>query len=401
MDLFLQMGHGMKAHCLELFEKWSGGTAILSPKNMDLAQLIATSEEIHKSNGQVMFDPQFYIPRTSQENLQDHSFWPEKFSTSKFFNGSGIDTMIDVIINDYINPMNADAFIIPTLFLSEINADWDTINSIIIKSLSRYDLEIPKYLTLCISENILKSENKIHSLLEQIEEYPIDGFYVIPQHPKDDYLIDNVTWLTNLMDLSAGMKILGYKVIVGYSSHQLLLLSLAKVDAMASGIWLKTRMFPLGDFDDSDDSNGGRRSTWYYCPQALSEYQIPFLDAAHKGGFLDELRAPDIFDSGYANILFKGAEPSTVRFSEREAFRHYLHCLKVQCNDVSKSTYIETKEYLKLIFETALDLTTFFRENGVRGKHRDFSNVGDSNIAAVDTFENIRGLIYKNSWNSI
>jgi len=191
-------------------------------------------------------------------------------------------------------------------------------------------------------------------------------------------------------------------VIVGYSNHQLLFLSLARVDAICAGSWLKTRMFPLGDFSENDDEQaGGRRSTWYYCPQALSEYQLPFLDVAHRGGILYDMKSPEIYDSEYSAILFNGAQPTTVNFSETEAFRHYLNSLKMQCLEVSKETYEDTKSYLKMIFETAIDLTSYFRKNGVRGKHRDFNNVGESNLSVLDAFDNIRGLIYNTKWKEI
>jgi hypothetical protein len=54
-----------------------------------------------------------------------------------------------------------------------------------------------------------------------------------------------------------------------------------------------------------------------------------------------------------------------------------------------------------MIFETAIDLTSYFRKNGVRGKHRDFNNVGESNLSVLDAFDNIRGLIYNTKWQEI
>ncbi len=402
MELFLQMGYGMKAHSLELIDKWGGGVVILSPKNMTLGQIKAVSNDIQQKNGSVMIDPQFYIPRTSQENLQNHSFWPEKFNTNLFFNGSGVDGMLDELINEYVNSVGASGFIIPTLYLEDLDEDRNNITEIIINSSRRHQLSIPMYLTVCIGEGILKNEEKTHLLIEQLEEYPVDGFYIIPVHPNNSYLVDNVSWLVNLLDLVAGLKLLEKKIIVGYSNHQLLFLSLAKVDAICAGTWLKTRMFPLGDFDENDDEqSGGRRSTWYYCPHSLSEYQIPFLDVARRVGILNDLKSPETYNSDYADILFHGAQPTTVNFSEREAFRHYLHCLKVQCAESSKETYEDTKSYLQIIFNTALDLTSYFRQNGVRGKHRDFNNIGDSNLSVIDAFDNMRGLIFGANWQNI
>jgi hypothetical protein len=402
MDLFLQLGHGMMSHSKELISKWGDGTAILSPKNMTLDQMLNFSKELNKNNGSLLLDPQFYIPRTSQENLQTHAFWPDNFNTNLFFNGSGVDSMINILLNEYVYPIGAESFIIPTLYLSDITDDWINLTEIILNSISKKNISIPKYLTLCVGEDVLLNEEKTHKLIEIVEDFPVEGFYIIPIHPKDAYLLDSPTWLVNLLDLVASLKILRKKVIVGYSSHQQLLLALAKVDSICSGIWVKTRMFPLKDFDEDDENGGGgRRTTWYYCPQSLSEYQIQFLDVAHRAGILSELEAANSFQSNYADLLFQGAQPSTLNFSEREAFRHYLHCLKMQCKNVSKNSYEETKTYLKLILETASDLAAFFQQNGVRAKYRDFGNVVESSLSVIDAFDNTWGLNFQANWDTI
>ncbi len=403
MELYLQIGHGMMGHCYELIQCWGEGTAIISPKNMTHEQILAFSSKINGYGGSVLIDPQFYVPRTSQENLQNHSFWPDSFDTSTFFNGQGINKMIDTLVNDYILPSDASGIIIPSLYLNDdVDEDWDSINNLIISSLDRYTLRIPRYLTLCIGVDILKNEEKAHALLEQVEDYPVDGFYIIPVHPNNDYLVDDMTWLLNLIDLVAGLKLLSKRIIIGYSNHQFLAFALAKVDAICSGIWLKTRVFPLGDFDEDDDeSSFATRRIWYYCPQALSEYQIPTLDVAHKTGILNQLETASSYQSNYPSPLFSSAQPTTVAFREPEAFRHYLQCLKVQCGESEKSSYDKTKDYLTLLFEAALDLTDYFHSNGVRGRKRDFSIIADSNLALLDSFDSIRGLIYKINWDTI
>ncbi|MHA3027767.1 hypothetical protein [Chromohalobacter israelensis] len=402
MDFYLQMGHGMKAMTLELIKSWSGGTAILSPRHMTLEQMTRASSEIHDLGGRVFVDPQFYVPRTSESKLHEHAFWPEQFSTFTFFTGGGIDNLVDCLIDDYFLALNLDAFIIPSLLCSEPTADWDAINRAILTSVSRRQLDTRRYFTLCLTAELIKDEQKIHDLIEVVEDYPVDGFYIIPEHPSDQYLIEDVQWLTNLLDLVAGLKVLGKEVIVGYSNHQLLLLSLAKTDGLCAGSWLKTRVFPTADFDEKErDNEGGRKTTWYYCPQALSEYQVPFLTNAYHSGLLDILKPPATFDGGYASILFQGASPDTVYFREREAFQHYLHSLKKQCEDLHFQSFDEAKAGLKLLFETANDLSVYMRNQGVRGKYREFSNVADDTLASIDAFDGRRGLIYQVQWQTL
>jgi hypothetical protein len=400
MDLYLQMGYGMKNHAIELIKKWQGGTVILSPKNITLEQMKKTAKELNKINGQVLFDPQFYMPRISQKNLQKHLYWPDNYSKSTFFNGPGIKNMIDILLNEYIYPLHTSGFIIPTLFLSDINNTWNTVTENIIAEVERKQISIPKFLTLCLGTKLLEKEESIHLLLEELEDYPVDGFYIIPEHPNKKYLVDNESWLLNLLDFAAGLKLLNKKVILGYANHQFLFMALAKVDALCSGIWLKTRVFPIEEFRNEEEGTA-RRSVWYYCPQALSEYQIPSLDLAQIAGLLERLKTPDEFESNYADPLFTGVQPTIVNWVEREAFRHYLNCLKKQCIDVSKDSYENTRDYLKLLFETAQELSDLFRQNGIRAKHRDFGNVAENNLAVLDAFDNIRGLVFSANWNNL
>ncbi len=400
MKLFLQMGHGMKAHAIELIKKWQGGTVILSPKNMTLDQMKQIALELKKINGSILIDPQFYMPRTGIEKLQQHQYWPQDYDTNSFFTSNGISKMIDTIFNDYVSPMQADAFIIPTLFLDSIDDTWYSITESILSVIENKNFVIPKFLTLCIGSRLIENEESVHLLLEEVEDYPVDGFYIIAVHPNNNYLVDNASWLLNLLDFVAGLKLSQKKIILGYSSHQFLFMALAKVDAICSGIWLKTRVFPIGDFLD-DDEGTARRSIWYYCPQALSEYQIPFLDIAQRVGLLDQLETSEEFKSDYANVLFTGVQPTTVNWGEREAFRHYLICLRKQCIDVSKDTYEDTRDYVKLLFDAAQELANLFRANGIRANHRDFSNVADVNLAVVDGFDNLRGMIMSLNWDKL
>jgi len=401
MELYLQYGHGMKAHSEELIKSWNGGAVIFSPKNMTLEQMKDAASKIKSYNGHVYLDPQFYIPRSDNGNLNEHSFWPLNYSTNSFFNGSGITDMINTLVDDYLLPIKASAFIIPSFYLEKIDEDWNRLTDLFIDVSMKKSFHGEKILTLCIDDKVLSSEESINDLFEKIEDYPVDGYYIIPKHPNSDYLVSDVNWLLNLIDLCAAIKLQKKKVIVGYSSHQFLLLSLAKIDALAAGTWLKTRNFPLTDFDDSEEQGYARRTTWYYCPQALSEYQINYLDIAFKLGLLENLKAPDKYGSTYSDILFRGAQPSTTNFREPNAFRHYLQCLKKQCEESPKNSYEATKDYLRILFETANDLTNYFKQNGIRGKSRDFSEVAESNLSIIDAFDNLRGLVYKTSWNHI
>ena len=46
-------------------------------------------------------------------------------------------------------------------------------------------------------------------------------------------------------------------------------------------------------------------------------------------------------------------------------------------------------------------LNNCFKQNGIRGKGRDFSEVAEANLSIIDAFDNLRGLVYRTSWNQL
>lgn len=399
MELYLQFGYGMMEHCRHLINSWESGTVILSPRDQEIDQMNAFVPKIQKVGGQVLIDPQFYIPHADHGRLISHSFWPDDYSTG-LFKSSEVRRMLTNLRDDYNDPYGTPFFILPGNRSSEISEDWYNYHSLIINEARDLNVHDNIYVTLCLSQESMNSEDSIHTVLEYLESWDVDGCYVVPEPSNNSYLVDNPNWIINLLDLTSGIKLQGKKVVVGYANHQMLTLALTKTDAIASGNWLNVRSFNANKFNNPDDTIS-RRSTWYYCPQSLSEYQIPFLDIAMRMGILSDLKSDSIAISNYADILFSGAQPTSVKYSDRESFRHYLQSLRSQVQGAVKTNYQETLESLKLRFETAERLSRHFMDNGVRGKDRDFINVVDSNLAALSAFHKLRGMILNHRWDSI
>lgn len=69
---------------------------------------------------------------------------------------------------------------------------------------------------------------------------------------------------------------------------------------------MNVRSFPPDKFRAPYEDEHKQRATWYYCPQALSEYKLPFLDMADRRGLLDSMAPPAEMDGEYATTLFSG-----------------------------------------------------------------------------------------------
>jgi hypothetical protein len=384
--------------CKDLIKKWNEGLVILSPRDMELDQMKKLSKEIRKSNGEVVLDPQFYIPRADHYRLISHSFWPSQYD-SALFNRSDVNLMLTNLKHDYNDVLETKFFILPGLFTDIVNDDWFNFQSILLEEAKKIEKQKDIYITLCLSKELMNNESDLHDLLEYLEDMDYEGCYLVPE-PSTSYLIQDPAWLLNLLDLTAGLKLKKKKVIVGYSNHQHLILALSKIDGIASGNWLNTRNFNTQKFNNPEGGNG-RRSKWYYCPQALTEYQIPFLDIAKRLGMLDNLRTNPTYNSNFSDILFSGAQPTSVNYGERDSFAHYLHCLKKQTNNAVKNSFVLTKNSLNMEIETAILLTEEFSRNGISGRDRDYGNIADINLSAIAAFNVIRGLSLTHNWNKI
>jgi hypothetical protein len=401
MRLDLQFGWGMMNHSRELVRAWHGGTVILSPRDLDEIQLQRLSDDINRiPGGRVILDPQLYLPRADHERLRSHSYWPDSYATGAFWSGSGLDNLLQELIQ-LNSRLNASALIAPGLLATAVSNDWLTIQGTILESIAGRHIGLPVLATIALSSEALRSEDQIAELLETAAHWEAEGFYVVAEHPGGNYLVSDPEWLANILDLCAGLRLLGKQVVLGYCNHQMLIAATAKIDAISSGTWMNVRSFPPDKFRQNYEEEIKQRATWYYCPQALSEYKLPFLDVARRVGRLDRLRPEPEFDDTYTRELFEGAQPTTIGLSEQSAFRHYLSCLRVQAEQSVRSTFDETADYHEHMLDRAESLLQDLRANGIRGQLRDFSDSIDVNRAALAVLKSTRGAVLRRRWNTL
>ncbi len=75
MELGLQFGYGMMDHCRSLIAAWGGGTAVLSPRDLNGDQLRRLAVSLKAlPNARVLVDPQVYLPHSDHERLCSHDY---------------------------------------------------------------------------------------------------------------------------------------------------------------------------------------------------------------------------------------------------------------------------------------------------------------------------------------
>lgn len=399
MDLMLQFGYGMRGLSQTLLKRWGGGTVILSPRDLNATQLVAAAAEVVKEKGEPMLDPQCYSRQADHKTLTSHEYWKvfRAKSTKGFLTGEATVPLLKELAA-LANKLGITRHILPGLIADPVNDDWFTFHENIQREAPNH-FKGELFTTVALSAKAVRDEAQVEAIVERAERWKVSGVYVVVETPTS-YLVDDPIWLANVMILVSGLKLLGKTVVVGYGNHQLLSLAVAKVDGLASGTWLNVRAFPLEKFSEKDEDQVSRRAIWYYCPQALSEYKLPFLDAGQKAGILGSMKAPTAIDGAYAEPLFGGPAPSTINWNEPQPFLHYLSCLKSQLKAARKGSFQQTLDAHRRILDTAEAALKTFRQNGVLGQDRDFKDYIDVSRGALVAFLRAREPLMRKAWTN-
>lgn len=401
MELYLQFGHGMKQIAIDLSKEWNGTTAILSPRDISPEQLRTWKVGFDKAGVKTLFDPQFYYPKSNHPGLLKYKYWDASFGTKLEGNNTFEEELIQVIL-EYNDIAGCNSFIIPSA-MYEYDEDWikrwRKQCEKLINATKKYVTDKKHILTLAFPENLLlQKETEIEKVIEEIEKFEVDGFYIVAYQPQKKYLVDTPMWLSNLLQICAAIKLSGKKVIMGYGNHQLLCLSAAGVDAMATGTYLNVRHF-FNKFEKDDVIQ--RKSVWYYYPAAMSEYKMGFLDVAYNAGVLQQMKPTKDMDKGFVDLLFARALPSATAFNETMAFKHYIQCVKIQMKNVSKETYQDTVTANEVMLETAMRRIEYMEKHGVYAQARSFKDIVDVNRAALQRLDMVRGFQLKQEWKDL
>lgn len=337
-------------------------------------------KKIQAAGGQVLFDPQMFYPKEGHLKLQAYDYWPTQGVSITSGDGHAAINRELLRINNLINSTD---IILPGIEMAEeqfvYGLNW--MNSSALYFAQKTDK--PLLATLCLYPETIRNTAAIEALVEQLKAVPVSGYYIIPHPSNNEYIVSDLSWVIGLLKLVTCLKLAKKKVIVGYSNHQGLLYALANVDGIASGTYMNTRSFNPAKFKSPKDDDIKHKSTWYYLPTAFSEYKAALLDVAMQRGYLDSFLPQGEFQNPYSEMLFKGAQPSSTNYNETNSFKHYLHCLKVQCDMLSLDSYQETYDAYEFMLNTAENQIREFKRRGMSGQNRDFAPAVEANRVAM------------------
>jgi hypothetical protein len=309
-----------------------------------------------------------------------------------------IDCVLDYVskVNDLIG---SDTFIIPSQMLTDFDK-WHTLQAQVSSLVKKYANKRKTLQTIALPYSATIDEWMMENIIDSASQWESDGVYIVFEHPYQDYFVNDPVWLRNLMSLVGGIKRSNKEVVVGYANQQLLCLSLAKCDAIALGdsSFDGCKLHALG----TPESDYIRRTTTrYYHPKTYSEYPIAFLDLACQADVIEVLKFSPYMKNPFSDVLFKGAKPSSTTYGYDDSLKHYLNCLKIQCEDATKPTFELTFNSIMYYMNAATIRMEMLREKGIKGQERDFRKIADVIEWAATQFYQESGYAMSRAWDSI
>lgn len=335
----VQIGHNGHKLTTDNLENGFGDGGILSPADYEREKNKQIAETIKDEEGTVLYDPQFYIPRTDRPGLDTYEYFTEYGGDD--FDTVGVSSEYETLSRQIIelqDYLDVDAYIAPARFLDTFSdvkvSEWEEMTNVFLNVARSEGRDIPILASLPVYQKSLIDTEQRSTLLNRITQVDVDGFYVSAEFDREiRHPLTGASNVYSLLHLLNTLKKNRYDVLVGHT-HQIAHLFFGiGINAFASGHYQNLRAFDTRRWDPEDEQGGGRLVIKYYSEKILNELRVdPELDLMYqKEGFdMETIRS----GSPYEGDLFDDSlPPSATGWKFREAaWDHYLWC----CNQIAE-----------------------------------------------------------------
>lgn len=299
MPVYHQMGHQSDNLLLDSqLQSYAG--AILSPVNYDLATMSKTVNR-YRANGnpEAIFDSQIYYPRTEVEKLRSWSYFPNNFDTLDPTSDQwwiGISSALATNAQQVGATAVCSPAMVPKAFVPGYYSQ-------IVKGAEiLQDLAAPRGLetlqTVLVRLSDLTNQANLYSIASIVTRTKCTRVYLVllsEVEPRRE--LQDVEELKAAMLFIHTLETAGVRVLVGFSSSDMILWKAAGATACATGKFWNLRRFTPSRWDP-EEGGGGQLSYWM------------------EEGLLACVRESDVLRLARANLL---SEAST-----RNPFSHLI-----------------------------------------------------------------------------
>lgn len=383
MLFLLQQGHGMLDLDKEFITDHPQSGVILSPRICTKEQVERHANDVLELGGELLFDPQFYEPRTNLDKLLTFPYWEGLNFDSADFIVNSAARFCERVISYQVENLNVSKVLIPGRFTNSADTYWRDLQGTFAESAAALNVGRHIYSTVAIGADVVVSGELFDNILDEVVSYPVNGIYIVVRPPRDSFLVDNDLFLYALLDGLLSISLSGKDVILGYANQQSLIYAAAGISTIASGNYRNVRHFNPDMFyvDESDR----RKKIWYYDSNTLSEYRPETLALAFRRGL------GSYFGPACEHCESFLGSSASAPLREPQAFRHYLHEIHRQW--LSFDT-VPRNERLLSVTELLNSVQSRIAELNDRRftfGDRAFNMAGDATISALSSFESDRG----------
>ncbi|PRX72993.1 hypothetical protein B0G52_10484 [Cohnella sp. SGD-V74] len=380
-SFYLQQGHGMLSMNKEFVENNPTAGVIMSPRNCTREQIERHSSELHERNVAVLFDPQFYQPRTERENILNYPYWNDLNFETVDFATRGATELCRGVVTYQLEQLNVSEIILPGRFSNVVSEDWLDTQYAFADTASSMHTGRLIYSTVAIGPDVVRDRNAFDRLLNEVVSYPVAGIYFIVQSPRD-FLVNDELFLYNILDGLLSIRLSNKKVLLGYANQQSLIYGTAGVTGFATGNFRNVRSFNPDTFDVQEQSDR-QRATWYYDGNTLSEFRPQTLGLAYQRGISGRFGPVTEFSSS----LIEAANPAIVPWGEPLAFRHYLTVINRQWSEMLNVPGSQRLNYVIGLIEHVGEQLAQLERDGVRLGDRSFKQIVELTLNALMSFK--------------
>ena len=263
MSVYHQMGH----HSANLLNdanltKYSG--AILSPVNYNETEVIFQVNSVSKPEFEMIFDPQMYYPQSERGKLRKWDYFPSDVDTADLQSEAWwcqiVDNLVATSTRIKVNSVCSPA-LAPRVYSNNYYSTMVNIGNYLTDTLKGSGISPIQTVLVNIAE--LSNSTKVLEIASIISRTNAQSIYLV--------LVSNIPprrELANTEEIKGAMKLIhtlegsGLKVIVGYSSSDIILWKAAGATACASGKFFNLRRFTSSRFEEPSEG-GGQLPYWF------------------------------------------------------------------------------------------------------------------------------------------
>lgn len=360
----IQFGYNGQTLVERAFDGDHADGVILSPTDYEYNKNQNLARRVNQWGGTVLFDPQFYIPRTERAAADTYPYFEEKggdnFETVVVSEKKSRQELCRQII-DVQDTIDVDAYITPARYLDTFSdrkiEGWVRLTKTFLEVAEEEGRDIPVFASLPISGASLNEQDPRDKLLDRITSVTPDGFYVSVEYDRyRQHPLFGASEVYSYLDLLKNLRYNHFDIVLGHT-HQIAHLALGLgINAFASGHYKNTRAFDTDRWIPEDSGFGGGSVFYYYTDELLADLRVEQdlqVLYASPGFDIDRIR----MYSPYENDLFGSTSPEEAEWKAAGAeWDHWVwSCYQMsrKYRDKSLRERIETTES---VLENASDL---------------------------------------------